>query len=55
MLFVVPRVGNLLMVFSANHSFLARKRANERIVQKTSDSLIRSFLVSDSLTVVHFW
>ena len=55
MLFVVPRVGNLLMVFSANHSFLARKRANEGIVQTMSNLLIRSFLVSDSLTVVHFW
>ena len=56
MLFVVPRVGNLLMgFFSELLVFFERKRANERFALKMSDLLIYSFLVSDLLTVAHFW
>ena len=55
MLFVVPRVGNSLIGFFSESLVFVRKRANERIVQKTSYLLICSFLVSDSLTVAHSW
>ena len=44
-------------VFWANRSFFAQKWANEQFTKKTSDSLIRSCLVSnlsDSLMVAHF-
>ena len=44
-------------VFRTNRSFFDQKLANGRFTQKMSDSLIRSFLVSDlsnSLTIAHF-
>ena len=42
-------------VILPNCSFFVRKRANERFAQKKSNSLIHTFLVSESLTVAHFW
>ena len=44
-------------VFRANCSFFAQKWANEQFAQKMSDSLIRSFLLSDLsdlLMITHF-
>ena len=55
MLFVVPRVGNLLIGFFANRSFFAKKERMSNSFKKMSDLLIFSFLVSDLLTVAHFW
>ena len=64
-LIVVLRVGNWLSVFSANHSFFARKRTKDWVAQKNKqfpNSLIFGeqlahcclFFVSDLLTVAHF-
>ena len=53
----MPGLGIRSSVFWANHSFFAKKWANERIAQKTSDLLIPSFLVGnlrDSLMVANF-
>ena len=56
MLLVVHRDGNwLISFFSKLLVFCEKKERLSASLKKTSDSLIRSFLVKDSLTVPHFW
>ena len=56
MLLVVHRDGNSLISFCQQIArFLREKERLSASLKKTSDSLIRSFLVNDSLTVPHFW
>ena len=53
---ILCRAGNSLIGFLSESLVFAKKWANERFAQKSSDLLIRSFLVSnlsDSLTVAH--
>ena len=55
MLFVVPRVGNLLVVFFSESLIFCEKNSKRAIRSKqTSDYLIHSCFVSDLLTVAHF-
>ena len=51
------RAGNSLIGFPSESLVFTQKRSNEQFAQKTSDSLIRSFLVSDLsdlLMIAHF-
>ena len=52
------RAGNSLIGFLSESVFFCKKLANKSFAQKMSESLIRSFLVSDlskSLMVAQFW